>query len=241
MKNWKLPAILVVAMAVQWAAGQDVSLAKSKSGEELFKLNHCASCHSVAGQGGCLAPPLDGISKHRGKEFILVRITDENWAKKEFARIYPHEELLQEHPRLKSAQAKEIAAYLMTVPEAKTAYSVKGHKPVPGAGSQHPGAAKTSGAEEKQQIAAGKILVNDRGCLACHSIGVAGGHFAPNLDGIRDRHDRTYVAAQIKAAEMMTHNYPDEYQGRGNVMPPSNLTDNQIQSVVSFLMSLPKQ
>jgi nitric oxide reductase subunit C len=220
---------------------------ESRKGHKEFELNHCASCHSIDSKGGCLAPPLDGIGARRNKTFILARITDDNWARGEFAKLYPHPELL-EHPRFSTQKAKEIAAYLLTIPEPKHGYLVTGHSAV--ANGQTPDASpeakskKTKAGDDtqstSQSIASGKALFDEHGCIACHSIGGLGGHLAPAFDGINQRHDRRYIADQMTAAEFMTRNYPDEYQGRGNVMPPSNLTDEQIQQITTFLMSLPK-
>jgi cytochrome c2 len=222
---------------------------ESRKGRKEFELNHCASCHSIGSKGGCLAPPLDGIGARRNKTFILSRITDDEWARGEFAKLYPHPELL-EHPRFPEQKAKEIAAYLLTIPEPKQGYFVKGHGIVAGSQSsdsnKSPDAKTTATAGEEaqhnspQEIAAGKALFIDHGCISCHSIGAVGGHLAPAFDGISQRHDRQFIAGQMTAAEFMTHNYPDEYQGRGNIMPPSNLNPEQIQKITSFLMSLPK-
>ncbi|MFX5480904.1 cytochrome c, partial [Acinetobacter baumannii] len=46
--------------------------ANSDKGRTLFQRHQCSSCHSIAGVGGCLAPPLDGVGSRRNKSFILA-------------------------------------------------------------------------------------------------------------------------------------------------------------------------
>jgi hypothetical protein len=67
-----------------------------------------------------------------------------------------------------------------------------------------------------------------------------GGHFAPALDGISKRRDRSYVERVISKSELMPINSEDtsEYSERGNIMPPAGLTKEQIQKVTDFVMTL---
>jgi len=45
---------------------------------------------------------------------------------------------------------------------------------------------------------------------------------------------------QIKRPGKRSNRYEQEQHSRGNVMPPSNLTNEQIQQLTTFLISLPK-
>jgi|SRR5277367_1221645 len=211
---------------------------QSLKGKAEFERRNCAGCHSIGGSGGCLAPPLDGIGARRSKGFILARITNEPGAVKEFEKLYPHAELLT-HPRLSAQSAKLIASYLMTLPEPQGGFTVNKHTTKTDAyqesHKQHP-LISTS-----ETIAKGKTLFYERGCISCHALGQIGGHFAPRLDGISKRRDRTYIEDRISTTEFLTQKVPDEYQERGTVMPPTNLSEEQIQQVATFLLSLPEE
>jgi mono/diheme cytochrome c family protein len=84
-----------------------------EDGKKIFTARNCAICHSVNEVGGCLAPPLDGIGKRRGKEFIQSRITNTPEAIAKFAKLYRATELMP-HLRLPPKQANDVVAYLMT-------------------------------------------------------------------------------------------------------------------------------
>jgi mono/diheme cytochrome c family protein len=215
--------------------------AESVRGQKQFQKYNCATCHSVESEGGCIAPPFDGIGARRSKEFILARITKDAKAIKAFEKLYPQGELF-EHPRIPAIQAKEIAAYLLTIPDPAFGFRVTPHSltsTVKIDDKQTVQPKKDGPKATQSDIASGREVFNQRGCIACHSIGNFGGHFAPRLDGISSRHDRDYVSNRITAAEFYAQKNPDEYGERGTVMLPSGLTKEQIQKVTSYLMSLP--
>jgi len=203
--------------------------ADSKEGQKLFEKNNCAVCHSIGAKGGCLAPPLDGIGGYRSSIYMLSRIEKGSKAEHKFESLHPAGELL-EHPRLSSVDAHKIVKYLQTIPNLKGGYKITAHKPNPvvDSGAQEPVSQKS--------IESGRFAFSKGGCLACHSLGSVGGHFAPRLDGIRDRKDRAYIVARISASELLTDT--DEYSSRGNPMPPANLSAADIQNIANYLSSL---
>ena len=42
----------------------------AKKARKLLEQQGCLHCHFVSGDGGFIGPPLDGIGKHRSREFI---------------------------------------------------------------------------------------------------------------------------------------------------------------------------
>ncbi|MBU6455180.1 MAG: c-type cytochrome [Cyanobacteria bacterium REEB67] len=225
------------------------SSAESLQGKKLFVANSCVNCHSVSGHGGCLAPPLDGIGERRGKAFIMARITDDKWAREAFIKFHPSPELL-EHPRLPAEKTRAIVAYLMTIPDAPPGFKIRGHaKAKSASSSDEPLNLKLSLPQQEKPLVLtkamehdavlGKALFYDRGCSACHSIGGLGGHFAPALDGVGARLGRKHVAGHITGAEFTPNNSELEDQDSGKVMPPSNLTDKEIDQISTFLMTVP--
>lgn len=210
----------------------------SAAGEILFKKNNCAQCHSTSQGGGCLGPLLTGVGGRRSRQFLLDRITAGRNEENSFAEQYGHAELMR-HPRLARAEASQVVAYLLTLPEPAKGYSLKGHnvkpsKPAIATKEQIARPAKLS----PESVAKGRQLFYEAGCMACHSIGKIGGQFANPLDDIGTRKGRTYVSERMTGAEMLTLGTNDEYNARGTMMPPSALSSDQIESISDFLMSL---
>lgn len=204
---------------------------EASRGKELFQRNHCSTCHSISSSGGCLAPPLDDVGKRRGKEFILSRITDTQAARKKFAK-YKIQELMP-HPRVGAPAANELTEYLSTLQSDLKELKIGKH---PINTNLPVDSAHVSDSESRQH---GKALLYSKGCLECHSVLGGGGEFAPALDGISKRQDRKYVLSRINNAELLQLGIGGEYQEKGTSMPPSNLSEKEIESITDFIMSLP--
>lgn len=211
----------------------------SKKGEAFFRSGTCLECHSVANKGGCLAPPLDGIGAYRSKTYLIARITLGDKFQKNFERLHPGGELMP-HPRLPLEQSSAIASYLLTLPAPKEGFKIYDHAATATAEERLTETAKATLPSDLKNIAEGRKIFSTAGCLACHSVASLGGHFAPSLDGIGKHRTRAYIERVISKAELMPVNRDDtsEYSERGNVMPPSGLTADQIQKVTDFIMTL---
>jgi cytochrome c2 len=210
--------------------------ASSLEGKVLLEDHNCLACHSISSNGGCLAPPFDGIGARRSSEFIRNRITGTAAAVKKFEHLYPYGELFS-HPLMPQDQAALVTSYLLTLPEPKNGYDIKAQR-VKQALTQSaktflPANAQTTA----DDIEAGKLLFKTHGCMSCHSIGNLGGHFAPNLDGIATRRESQFISNRIDSTEFLVDNDSDEKPG--TTMPPTNLTAAQIEQVTTFLLSLP--
>lgn len=208
----------------------------SIAGKKIFQRHLCSNCHSIEAVGGCLGPPLDGAGARRSKSYLLDRITNSAAAKARFERECAFE--LMEHPRIPSSEASQVVSYLLTLPEPKGGFHVAGHKAV---AANKAGSSEQSTAPATASLEVGKKLFYQRGCAECHAIGNVGGQFAPNLLGIAQQHDRNYIQQRITNAQLLTVSEPDEYGGKGAVMPPLNLSSEETKQIVDFLMSLPKQ
>ncbi|HEY9868858.1 MAG TPA: cytochrome c [Candidatus Obscuribacterales bacterium] len=212
----------------------------SAEGKRLFSQFKCAGCHIAGGSGGCLGPPLDGVSKRRSKTFILSRITDTEAQKKRFADLYAGQAELMPHPRVAPGQAETITAYLLSLPEPRGGFVALAHGPAPRKGpsgkpdSRPPGSTASAGS-----VAHGRKLYFDLGCAACHSIGNVGGQFAPPLDGVARRRSRMSIADHITRGELQVG--PTGGTGRPTrfMMPPADLPPEQIEHITDFLMTLP--
>jgi nitric oxide reductase subunit C len=225
-----------LAFALAAAAGSIAAPPKpvpdAAKGKAIFAARNCAVCHSMGEVGGCLAPPLDGVGQRRGKTFIQARITDSVKARADFARLYKATELMP-HPRLPNKLADDVVAYLLTIPPPPGGFKVSGHKPGPVKSTV------SAHSSTPQSIAEGRRLFYSKGCMECHSVLGTGAQLTPPLDGIAKRRDWSFVESRITDAELMRLGVGGEYQEKGTVMPPSNLTASEIRSIADFLMSLP--
>ena len=68
----------------------------------------------------------------------------------------------------------------------------------------------------------GKDLYNDKGCKACHQIGLEGGALGPNLSAVGDRLTPEYIYMHLKD--------PQKW-GSSNVAPNYGLKDEEITSL----------
>jgi len=219
--------LLAIILASSLSCGAQAQASKSKA-QELLERNGCNSCHSIKGEGGCLAPPYDGISGRRSRDFILSRITNSKTAKKRFEQLYPETELMP-HPRISPDDAKSITDYLLKLPAPKT-----GFKTTP-----HAVSSKTEKIEVPGDLKRGRALFFEKGCSACHSVAGVGGQFAPKLDGVGRREGKDYLTKKMTAAELLRQNEVDEYSERGTTMPPCNLTKQNMADIAEYLISIP--
>lgn len=205
----------------------------SKNGKRHFESNHCNSCHSIGSSGGCLGPVLTGVGARRQKDFLTARITADKTSINKFEKLYGAGELLP-HPRVPAAISKQIVEYLLTLPEPKSGYAVGVHSNPPSKASGKLGQTVSSADSLKE----GKKLVYDKGCIACHSVNGVGGQFAIPFDGIGTRRNREFIEQRINNSENLIVSDSDEYGIRGVQMPPLNLTESEIRSIVNYLLSL---
>lgn len=203
----------------------------SLKGKALFKSHNCSACHTINAAGGCLAPPLDGIAKRRNNAFITARITDNQAAVKRFQELYGQTELMP-HPRVKEVEARQIAAYLLSLPSA--ALIAKGHQQ-----NTSPPTATDASEISKSNLNEGKKLLAEAGCSACHSLGGLGGNLAPKFDNIGERLTMQAISEKVSRANFLIDG-TDEYDKRGVSMPPSNLTADEVRKISAYLSSLTK-
>jgi mono/diheme cytochrome c family protein len=214
--------------------------AESEVGKKLAARQNCATCHSIEGKGGCLAPPFEGIGARRTRSYMLARLSSERQAIDEYSKLNTQGELFA-HARVPAQQASSLVSYLLTIPEPAGGFQVNGH--------QMPESklvevevkvqAQSENAPNAESIRQGKALFIKRNCLSCHSVGESGGQFAPDLRGIGKRKGRDYIVATLSAAENHTLS-ESEKSGDKIVMSPAAFSPAQIQKVADFLMSLPE-
>lgn len=222
-----------LSATLNWASAKPQAQAKkadTAQGAALFKKN-CQNCHSNGTTGGCLGPILAGEGARRSRSFIESRISNDPKQIQNFAAAYGHAELMP-HLRVSPTEAKALTSYLISLPSPESGLDVKSH----GASTAH---APLGKAESPEALARGKKLVYEKGCLMCHSFGGIGGQFAPPFDGIAKRRTEEFIADRITSAELLKGTSGSaEYEERGIVMPPSQLSSDNIKDIAAYLSSL---
>ncbi len=236
-----LLALSALAALVTSAAVSGPSQAAKQSSPKALRLmekNGCLNCHYVQGDGGFIAPPLDGISRFRKKDDLVKMLTSDKVSKTKSDKeeqSYPSPEELMSHVKLGQKDALEIVDYLMTLP-ADENFEVKGHgeawKDIFPLGSKFV-PEKTSKSSQK-----GKKLFYKNGCIACHIVEGKGGRSGPCLDGIGASRSRKFIEKRIESGAVVVK-CGTEYAPSNYSMPPSTLSRKAITKITNFLMTLP--
>lgn len=213
--------------------------AESNQGKSIFENMNCSGCHSIAGKGGIIGPPLDGIGGRRSEEFLIAHITNPEEHAKKFPQEHGGQINRMPHPHASADEVRLIVAYLLTLPEPPAGFRITPHahgeitetSPLPG-GYQPAPATDSSRAGEK--------LYNELGCSSCHAIARNGGEFGPALDGIGALRSRNYIIAHITNAQVHAEQFPEEHKGEV-MMPATEASPDQIAQIADFLMTLPLQ
>ncbi|MBZ0188373.1 MAG: cytochrome c, partial [Candidatus Obscuribacterales bacterium] len=100
---------------------------QSARGERLYAKLNCKQCHSQGGTGGEMGPPLDGIGGHRGREWLIDRLIDPEKQMQKFSDVFGGRPNIMPHIGASKRQAKDIADYLLTLPEPEGGFAVEAH------------------------------------------------------------------------------------------------------------------
>lgn len=211
---------------------------KTRKGMKLFGEKKCALCHSIGGYGGCLGPLLDGVGARRSKEYLLARITDTDEQIERFEELTGGLPELMPHIRMSPADSAPIVAYLLTLPEPSGGFEVTGH-PEDTSVDSTPVAESFTPAAGSQSSERGRKLYQSNGCAGCHAIGNVGGQFAPPLDGIGSRRTRESIVNKITSGELQITAVSGEKRPVRFMMPPANLSGEEIEQITDFLLTLP--
>lgn len=193
------------------ATGRSPQPALAKQGKTLVAKMECLQCHSVGGQGGCLAPPLDGVTARRSGNYLTLRLSSGPGDEDRFIKLLGHPELFP-HLRFPPDQVRALVAYLATIPKVKT-----------------PGAVRQ-----------GAILYHANECQACHSIGGVGAKSGVPLDSLPASHDRTFIIEQLLDPEEHVRKNKSMFGWDANLMPKPHLSKTESESIADYILSQQK-
>lgn len=238
-----LPAEEVAAEGHRLADSTDTILIKARgykpaamtidaqAGKKLFDKNGCTHCHSVQGDGGYVAPMLDGVGAYRRRKFLIERLSGK-------AETKPFDSGLMNHVKLDSTDARLITEYLLTLPEPQNLV-VGGHPKV--ADHKRPAGFRFVPDKSSSSSEAGKAIYNQYACVACHEIAGHGGHLGPALDGVGARRSRDYIGARVMGGSIDIAEFPSETNRTVYKMPPFKLKSEEVNQLVDYLMTLPER
>jgi mono/diheme cytochrome c family protein len=170
-------------------------------GQAVFEESGCIGCHKLHGTGGVLAPELDRAGANHSPEWLLKHFRNP-------AAVTPGSAM----PPIKASEAdlQALTLYVLSFTgEPLSAYYVS-MKTIPG-------------------LPAGRRLVQEKGCLDCHSIAGKGGTLGPPLNEVARRHDAQWIVAHFKSPQAVSP---------GTIMPQFNLSEQETRALTEFLLSL---
>ncbi len=105
-----LAAVACFAMVAGSAAAQDAKAVAK--GQELAVKNHCAMCHLIAGKGGKIGKPLDGVSERLDAAKIKQILADP-------LKEFPNEKVKMPKVAWQPGDIDAVVAYLQTLKAGK--------------------------------------------------------------------------------------------------------------------------
>jgi len=170
-------------------------------GQTVFEESGCIGCHKLHGTGGIIGPELDKVGATRSPEWLLKHF-------KNPGTVTPGSAM----PPVKATDAdlEALTLYVLSFTgEPLSAYYVS-MKTIPG-------------------LPAGRRLVQEKGCLDCHSIAGKGGTLGPALEQVAKRHDTSWIVQHFKNPQAVSP---------GSIMPQFNFSEQEIRALTEFLVSL---
>jgi nitric oxide reductase subunit C len=159
------------------------------AGKRAFQARNCNDCHTILGFGAYYAPDLTRVVARTGEDAIRRRLEHPEVA---FAASY--RKMPQQH--LGKQEIDDLVAYLSWVG------NIDNHDWPP---QDSPNRWKRT--TERVLAGAGlspaAALVQQEGCLTCHSLGNSGANKGPRLEWIGARRDAAYIARYLTDPEKM--------------------------------------
>ena len=150
--------------------------ASATAGKKIYDDMMCAGCHTIGGQGGTVAGPLDDVGVRRTREELLNRMLGRRagTVMPPLPRDMPTEQINQLVDFLMTLKEKPGAAAMP--PAAPGPATVTGCEACHGPGRAHAEAQQESGGDPAKQAAGAKLIFsfhanpkeNSERCLTCH-------------------------------------------------------------------------
>lgn len=173
-------------------------------GQQIFETSGCRGCHKLAGVGGIIGPELDKVGARRSPD----------WLRKHFlapATVTPGSAMPPQ--KFSETNLEAITLFMLS----QTGAAVPGYyasmKVIP-------------------STSEGRRLFEQKGCIACHSVGGNGGNIGPALDD---------VGLRRKPDWMIQHFRDPQAVSPGSVMPRFGFTEAEARALTDFLLHRQEQ
>lgn len=173
-------------------------------GKELWERSNCMGCHTLFGEGAYYAPELTRVIERRGEPFVRAMLLSP-------AAMYPGERKMQDYG-FTEEEVADLIAFLGWCGRV----DLNGFPADPPLMPPPATVAATDG----------RPPIFDQVCVACHSLGGAGGQVGPALDGVGLRLTSDELRRWLED--------PVAFKPEAR-MPKLPLTPSQIDALAEFL------
>lgn len=176
-------------------------------GKHVWEASNCMGCHTLFGEGAYYAPELTRVYERRGEAFIRAQLADPE-------KMFPGQRKMTNY-HFVQGDIDDLVAFL------KWAGTVD----LNGFPARPTLEVGVTPAVASASFASRPVVFNQI-CVACHSLGGAGGKVGPALDGVATRRDAAFLKQWITDPPAIK---PD------TKMPRLPLTEAQVDELVGFL------
>lgn len=215
------------------------------AGKSLFNTRGCIACHVVAGEGGLMAPELTYHGDKHAELLDFSHVTGPktlfNWDLQHF--LNPGEISPGTTMPPYGFSEEEARALTLLVASWKRYSFPPQYLPPPAEARLKPALVVREITEPPvvRGAEAGREIFRTRGCNKCHTVG-GGKLLGPDLKGVGTRRDDSWLRAWLADPAAMIRAYPELAQWPENydgiVMPNQNLTPEEINTLVAYLLKL---
>jgi len=181
-------------------------------GKQIWEKNNCMGCHTLFGEGAYYAPELTKVVERRGPVWIKLFLKDPQ-------KMFPGQRKMVRYA-FTDQDMDDVVAFLDWCGKV----NLQGFPAKPPLRELMRPTATTASASTAGQPELFRTV-----CIACHSVGGAGGVVGPALDEVYKRKTRE---------EMITWISDPQKLKPGTPMPKIDMTPAQMNEVVDFLLGL---
>ena len=181
------------------------------AGKKIWENNNCMGCHTLFGEGAYYAPELTKVIERRGKPWLRLFLKDPQ-------KMFPGERKMTNY-EFNDEQIEEVIAFL----EWCGNVDLNGFPADPPLGRVASPIVTTG----KSDLPKPELFTTI--CVACHTVGGVGGNVGPALDTVGGKMDRESMKSWISDPQKIKP---------GTVMPQIPMTSEQLDEIVSYLLSL---
>ncbi len=181
-------------------------------GKHIWDSSNCMGCHTILGEGAYYAPELTRVVDRRGEEWIRIFLRDPE-------AMYPGKRRMVNF-HFSEEEITDVIAFLDWIGKIDT----NGFPPEP---DLAPDVKLVSAAVAAAEVE--RPAYFDSVCIACHSVGGAGGNVGPALDG---------VAHRMSAEDLDRWLADPQSVKPGTAMPMLGLSDDVRSELVTWLGTL---